>query len=66
MSNKSRKFLIQFELSPETRWLFQPGEEAYILRIVAEQVGAAHTAGPRPRVTVTLEEAGQEGLENEL
>ena len=54
--NTSRKYLVQFELSPETRWLFERGAECNILRLVAENVAAMHTTGPRPKVTVTEDE----------
>lgn len=51
-----KKYIVQFELGPATRWLIDPGAELKALQMMAENLGASFTAGPRPAVTVVLEE----------
>lgn len=53
---KIKKYLLQFEFEEGTRWLFSDGATARTLQLVGENVAACHTTGPRPRVTVTVEE----------
>jgi len=55
-----RKFLVQFEYPPETRWLVNPGQDLRALQHAAELVAVCHTAGPEPAVTVTQEETKAE------
>lgn len=55
---RNKKFLIQFEFPPETRWLLDRDNEplAGTMRQVCENIASAFTTGPRPAVTVTMEE----------
>jgi len=54
--NTVKKYIVQFELGPSTRWLIEPEDELAALKMLAENLGASFTAGPRPAITVIKEE----------
>jgi hypothetical protein len=56
MSKLTKKILIQFEGTADTRWLYTDKDLCQNIRCVAGSIVAAHTTGPNPRVTVTIEE----------
>lgn len=56
MHNTTKKFLIQFECAPETKWLLDDSHVAAALESIAHNVTALYTNGPLPRIAVTIEE----------
>jgi hypothetical protein len=54
--NLIQKFTIQYESSPETRWLCTPENLRMLIRSLAFTAGVAHTTGPQPSISVIIEE----------
>jgi len=51
-----KKFLIQFESSEDTRWLYSDKEFARIINEVCQPAASYLTTGPKPAIKVILDE----------
>jgi hypothetical protein len=54
--NLTKKILIQFESAKDTRWLYNDKDLCNNIRCIAGSIVAAHTTGPNPKITVSVEE----------